>query len=100
AGGVRNGGTTLAQRPGGTTCAQSPGGTTGAQQAIAERRVGRSGLRVSRVGLGTGTWGIETDAVDAGELLAAFAAAGGTLVDTGPHYTDGRAEEMLGSLLG
>ncbi|HEX3827879.1 MAG TPA: aldo/keto reductase [Sporichthyaceae bacterium] len=52
------------------------------------------------MGLGTGTWGIETDAVDAGELLAAFAAAGGTLLDTGPHYTDGRAEEMLGSLLG
>jgi aryl-alcohol dehydrogenase-like predicted oxidoreductase len=67
---------------------------------IAERRVGRSGLQLSRLGLGTGTWGTDTDAIDAGELLAAFAAAGGTLVDTGPHYGDGHAEEMLGALLG
>jgi aryl-alcohol dehydrogenase-like predicted oxidoreductase len=73
---------------------------TGAQQAIAARRVGRSGLQVSRLGLGTGTWGTSTDAVDAGELLGAFAFAGGTLVDTGPHHGEGRAEEMLGALLG
>jgi aryl-alcohol dehydrogenase-like predicted oxidoreductase len=66
---------------------------------MVQRRVGRSGLTVSRLGLGTLSWGAQTDPADAAELLSAFADAGGTLVDTAPHYGDGQAEELLGALL-
>jgi aryl-alcohol dehydrogenase-like predicted oxidoreductase len=64
------------------------------------RRVGRSGLLVSRLGLGTMSWGESTDAHEAREQLTAYVEAGGTLVDTAPDYADGGAEEVLGQLLG
>jgi aryl-alcohol dehydrogenase-like predicted oxidoreductase len=63
------------------------------------RRLGRSGLRVSRLALGTMTWGRDTDEHEAGEQLAAFLDAGGSLVDTAAVYCDGRSEEILGGLL-
>ncbi|MEE6280798.1 aldo/keto reductase [Georgenia sunbinii] len=63
------------------------------------RRVGRTGLTVSAVGLGTMTWGRDTDEHDAEEQLTAFLDAGGTLVDTAASYGDGAAEELLGTLL-
>ena len=64
------------------------------------RRVGASGLRVSRLGLGTMTWGRDTDEHEAREQLRDFVQAGGTLVDTAAGYGDGASEELLGSLLG
>ncbi|WP_104479994.1 aldo/keto reductase [Actinokineospora auranticolor] len=64
-----------------------------------QRHLGRSGLRVSRTGLGTLTWGDTTDADTAASLLTAFTEAGGTLVDTADIYADGEAETLLGSLL-
>jgi aryl-alcohol dehydrogenase-like predicted oxidoreductase len=65
-----------------------------------QRYLGRTGLKVSRLGLGTLTWGRDTDEHEAREQLAAFAEAGGTLLDTAAGYGDGAAEELLGSLLG
>jgi aryl-alcohol dehydrogenase-like predicted oxidoreductase len=65
-----------------------------------QRYLGRSGLRVSRVGLGTMTWGRDTDEHEAADQLRSFADAGGTLVDTAASYGDGASEELLGSLLG
>ena len=65
-----------------------------------QRRLGRSGLRVSRLGLGTMTWGRDTDEHEARDQLTTFLAAGGTLIDTAAGYGDGAAEEVLGSLLG
>lgn len=65
-----------------------------------QRTVGRSGLRVSRIGLATHTWGGRTDAESAAEQLVAFAEAGGTLVDTSPAYTGGAAQRILADLLG
>ncbi|MEJ2578356.1 MAG: aldo/keto reductase [Kineosporiaceae bacterium] len=65
-----------------------------------QRVVGRSGLRVSRIGLGTLTWGRDTDQHEAGEQLREFVDAGGTLVDTADAYGDGAAEDVLGTLLG
>ncbi len=65
-----------------------------------ERRVGRSGLSVSRLALGTMSYGAAVDVIDAEELLTTFVDAGGTLVDTAPVYGDGRCEELLGTLLG
>src|SRR6266550_511377 len=60
------------------------------------RTLGRSGCAVSALGLGTMTFGVETDEPGAHEQLDRFAAAGGTLVDTADTYGDGRSEEIIG----
>lgn len=64
-----------------------------------QRHLGRSGLVVSRLALGTMTWGRDTDEDDAAAQLVAFREAGGTLVDTANTYGDGESERMLGRLL-
>ncbi len=61
--------------------------------------MGRSGLRVSELGLGTMTWGRDTDEIDAAEQVRDFLDAGGTLVDTAASYAEGDAERIIGSLL-
>ncbi|MDJ0381598.1 aldo/keto reductase [Streptomyces sp. G-G2] len=66
------------------------------------RHLGRTGLRVSRIGLGTLTWGRSAGGQGeeaAAEQLKAFWEAGGTLVDTADVYGDGEAEYLLGRLL-
>lgn len=65
-----------------------------------QRAMGRTGLKVSRLGLGTMTWGKGADEHDAREMLAAFVEAGGTLVDTAHTYSAGASEQILGSLIG
>ena len=65
-----------------------------------QRYLGRTGLKVSRLGLGTLTWGRDTDEHEARDQLVAFTEAGGTLVDTAAGYGDGASEELLGSLVG
>ncbi len=55
---------------------------------------------VSRLALGTMTWGRDTDEDDAADQLAAFRDAGGTLVDTANTYCGGESERVLGRLLG
>ncbi|SFO75384.1 Predicted oxidoreductase [Geodermatophilus dictyosporus] len=64
-----------------------------------QRALGRSGLVVSRLGLGTMTWGRDTDEDEAALQLTAFADAGGTLVDTADVYCDGDSERLLGRLM-
>lgn len=64
-----------------------------------QRALGRSGLIVSRLGLGTMTWGRDTDEDEAAMQLTAFVDAGGTLVDTADVYCDGDSERVLGRLL-
>jgi aryl-alcohol dehydrogenase-like predicted oxidoreductase len=64
-----------------------------------QRRVGRSGLQVSRLALGTMTWGRDTDADEAAAELETFVGAGGTLIDTANIYGDGDAESILGTLI-
>jgi aryl-alcohol dehydrogenase-like predicted oxidoreductase len=63
------------------------------------RPLGRSGLWVGRLGLGTGTWTRGTDEYEARDQLAAFLDAGGTLLDTADVYADGDAEALLGELV-
>src|SRR6476660_8361641 len=65
-----------------------------------QRSLGATGLTVSRLGLGTMTWGRDTDEHEARDQLIAFAEAGGTLVDTAAGYTDGASEELIGRLIG
>lgn len=64
-----------------------------------QRALGRSGLKVSRVGLGTMTWGADTDVHESADQLKAFLEAGGTLLDTAAGYSDGEAERVIGGLL-
>ncbi|MER6613137.1 aldo/keto reductase [Streptomyces xantholiticus] len=64
-----------------------------------QRHLGRTGLRVSRIGLGTLTWGRDTDEHDAADQLKVFWEAGGTLVDTADVYGGGDAEYLLGQLV-
>ncbi|WP_353941537.1 aldo/keto reductase [Streptomyces sp. HUAS MG91] len=64
-----------------------------------QRHLGRTGLRVSRIGLGTLTWGRDTDEHDAADLLKTFWEAGGSLVDTADVYGDGESEYLLGRLV-
>ena len=61
------------------------------------RVVGASGLRVSQLGLGTLTWGRDTDEHEAAEQWTVFLDAGGTLVDTAAASPD--AESLIGQLL-
>jgi aryl-alcohol dehydrogenase-like predicted oxidoreductase len=65
-----------------------------------QRHLGRSGLRVSRTGLGTLTWGRDTDEHEATEQLREFLDAGGTLLDTAAGFGGGASEELVGALLG
>jgi aryl-alcohol dehydrogenase-like predicted oxidoreductase len=64
-----------------------------------QRPLGRAGLLVSRLALGTMTWGRDTAPDDAAAQLKTFVDAGGTLLDTADVYGDGDAESVLGSLL-
>jgi aryl-alcohol dehydrogenase-like predicted oxidoreductase len=66
---------------------------------VKQRSVGNSGLKVSDLGLGTMTWGRETDADEAAAQLVAFHDAGGTLVDTAASYGYGETETILGQLI-
>jgi aryl-alcohol dehydrogenase-like predicted oxidoreductase len=66
---------------------------------VQRRRVGSSGLEVSRIGLGTMTWGDGTDTDVATGQLTAFVDAGGTLVETADGYGDGTAQQVLGEVL-
>lgn len=64
------------------------------------RRVGTSGLRTSRLGLGTLTWARDTPEEQARGLLESFVEAGGTLIDTAAAYGAGDAERLVGKLVG
>jgi len=66
---------------------------------VEQRPLGSTGVTVSRLGLGTLTWGRGTDSADADEMVRAFADAGGTLIDTGSAHDDGAAESILGKVL-
>jgi aryl-alcohol dehydrogenase-like predicted oxidoreductase len=60
------------------------------------RMLGGSGCAVSRLCLGTMTFGVETDEAGAHQQLDRFVEAGGTMVDTADVYGDGRSEQIIG----
>lgn len=64
-----------------------------------QRALGRSGLRVGSLALGTMTWGRDTDEHEARDQVEAFLDAGGNLIDTADVYADGASERLLGRLL-
>jgi aryl-alcohol dehydrogenase-like predicted oxidoreductase len=63
------------------------------------RLLGRSGLAVSRLCLGTMTFGNETDLAGAFAQLDAFVDAGGNFIDTADVYSRGVSEEIIGAWL-
>ncbi|MCF8527580.1 MAG: aldo/keto reductase [Candidatus Nanopelagicales bacterium] len=63
------------------------------------RPLGRSGVWVGRLALGTATWTQGTDEYDARDQLAAFLDAGGSLIDSADVYAEGGAEALLGELI-
>jgi aryl-alcohol dehydrogenase-like predicted oxidoreductase len=64
------------------------------------RRAGRSGLTLSRLGLGTMTWGRDTDTHEAADQCRAYIDAGGNFLDTSPTYGDGDSERVIGGMIG
>jgi len=64
------------------------------------RRAGKSGLSLSRLGLGTMTWGRDTDTHEAADQCRAYIDAGGNFFDTSPTYGDGDSERVIGGLIG
>lgn len=65
--------------------------------------LGRSGLRVSPLSLGTMTfgseWGWGADGNEARRIFDLYVDRGGNFVDTAVNYTDGGAERLLGTFV-
>jgi aryl-alcohol dehydrogenase-like predicted oxidoreductase len=65
--------------------------------------LGRSGLRVSPLSLGTMTfgteWGWGSDEPQAREIFDRYTDQGGNFVDTADFYTQGKSEQMLGKFI-
>ncbi|MET0986966.1 MAG: aldo/keto reductase [Steroidobacteraceae bacterium] len=59
-------------------------------------RLGRSGLKISRLVLGSSTFGEITPEDDARQILHAAWEAGINAIDTGDIYGNGQAEEIIG----
>ncbi|MBW4651693.1 MAG: aldo/keto reductase [Kaiparowitsia implicata GSE-PSE-MK54-09C] len=62
--------------------------------------LGKTGLKVSRLALGTMTfgddWGWGADEANARQLFDTYLKAGGNFIDTADLYTNGNSERMLG----
>ena len=58
------------------------------------RRLGRSGLTVSALCLGTMTFGDRTDEAEAGRIVAAARDAGINFIDTADQYAKGESERI------
>lgn len=63
------------------------------------RTLGRAGIKVSPLCLGTMMFADRTDEAEAGRILAAARAAGINFIDTADAYSRGRSEEMVGRLI-
>jgi len=63
------------------------------------RYLGRTGMKVSELCLGTMTFGRETDEQASQRMLDRFVDAGGNFIDTADVYTRGKSEEIVGRWL-
>jgi aryl-alcohol dehydrogenase-like predicted oxidoreductase len=63
------------------------------------RRMGRSGLKVSEICLGTMTFGHGADAAESARIVGAALDAGVNFFDTANAYNNGISEEILGGIL-
>ena len=63
------------------------------------RPLGRTGVQVSELCLGTMAFGGDADAAEAGRMFRAARDAGINFLDTADQYNAGRSEEILGELI-
>jgi len=63
------------------------------------RKLGRSGLTVSTLCLGTMTFGDRTDESEAGRIVGAAAEAGVNFIDTADQYAKGESERVTGKAI-
>ena len=67
------------------------------------RLLGRSGMRVSPLALGTMTfgadWGWGADEAESRQIFDTYVDHGGNLIDTAVNYTNGASERILGQFL-
>jgi aryl-alcohol dehydrogenase-like predicted oxidoreductase len=67
------------------------------------RLLGRTGLRISELCLGTMTfgedWGWGAPKEECARIVDAFAETGGNFIDTSNQYTDGASERIVGELI-
>lgn len=67
------------------------------------RLLGRSGIRVSELCLGTmsfgDAWGFGADEKESRRILLAYAEAGGNFIDTANKYHEGQSEEIVGTVV-
>jgi len=63
------------------------------------RFLGKTGVKVSRIALGTMAFGGDTDEATAGEIWRAAREAGINFIDTADVYNEGRSEEIVGGLV-
>src|SRR5262245_24281331 len=68
--------------------------------------LGKSGLRVSELCLGTMTfgeawknWGLATSKEESRKIFDSFAEAGGNFIDTANKYNEGASESLLGEFI-
>jgi len=89
------------------TAAPQTGAATATDQPVTQldhyRLLGRSGLRVSPLCLGTMTfgtaWGWGADAQTSKQIFDAYAQRGGNFIDTADFYTNGESESILRDLI-
>jgi aryl-alcohol dehydrogenase-like predicted oxidoreductase len=87
--------TTTAQGTG-TSGRGADGGSREVLSLDSYRRLGRSGLRVSPLALGTMTFGWGADRDQAKAIFDGYVGRAGNFVDTANGYADGTAEQMVG----
>jgi aryl-alcohol dehydrogenase-like predicted oxidoreductase len=71
--------------------------------AMRYKLLGKSGLRVAELALGTMTfgedWGWGASKEVSGKIFEAYAAAGGNFIDTACNYTEGTSEKFVGEFI-
>jgi aryl-alcohol dehydrogenase-like predicted oxidoreductase len=62
------------------------------------RKLGKTGLKVSEICLGTMTFGNQIDEAESVKLIRWTIDAGINFIDTADMYVDGRTEEIVGKV--
>jgi aryl-alcohol dehydrogenase-like predicted oxidoreductase len=67
---------------------------------VTTKLLGKTGVKVSRVALGTMSFGGDADEATAAQIWRAARDAGINVIDTADVYNEGRSEEFLGRIMG
>jgi aryl-alcohol dehydrogenase-like predicted oxidoreductase len=70
------------------------------RDAVEYMRLGRAGVKVSRLCLGTNNFGVQVDEATTRRIIAKAVDLGVNIIDTANMYTGGRSEELIGRAIG